>query len=102
VSDQPTEESEPLVPGLTQPQTLGLERCPIRTRESGVTQAGWRLSVASPEGSGSIALVELARAAAVFRGDGVFLGWPQDRLAAAYAALTPTDSEPPFETAQLG
>jgi hypothetical protein len=92
----------PAVPGLAEPAALGLERFSIRTRESSVTQAGWRLSVVAREGAGAIVLVEIPGGSAVHRGDGVFLGWSQERLAAAFAALTPKDTDPPFETAQLG
>ncbi|HEY1435470.1 MAG TPA: hypothetical protein VGG65_08850 [Thermoanaerobaculia bacterium] len=92
----------PEVAGLVEPRALALERFAIRTREGSVTLAGWRLTVASAAGHGAIVLVELAPGSAVHRGEGVFLGWPQERLASAYAALLPGDPEPPFETAQLG
>jgi hypothetical protein len=89
-------------PGLEQARTLGLERTAIRTREDAVTRAGWRLSVASRDGEGAITLVEVRPSEAVYRGEGVFLGWPQGRLAAAYEALVPGDDDPPLETLQLG
>lgn len=92
----------PVVAGLSDPRGLSLERFAIRTRESSVTRAGWRLAVASETGAGAIVLVELAVGQAVHRGEGVFLGWSQERLAEAYAALSPRDTDPPFETAQLG
>ena len=95
------EPSVPLVPGLTDPRALGLERCPIRTRESGVTRSGWRLSIESVEGSGAIVLVDEAEPA-LFRGDGIFLGWPRERLEAAYRALLPAKDERPFDIGQLG
>ncbi|MDQ2979759.1 MAG: hypothetical protein M3R62_11110 [Acidobacteriota bacterium] len=88
--------------GLTDPRVLGLERHPIRTRESGVTLSAWRLSVRAEEGEGSILRLESPAAEPLLRGDGLFLGWDQPRLRAAYEALEPRDDSPPFETQQLG
>lgn len=88
--------------GLTDPRVLALDRLPIRTRESGVTLAAWRLSVRAEEGEGSIARLESETGEPVFRGDGLFLGWSQARLRCAYDALKPRDDSPPFETLQLG
>ena len=34
--------------------------------------------------------------------EGIFLGWPEERLSAGYAALMPMDEPPPPETLQLG
>lgn len=90
------------VPGLTEPRTLSLERVPVRTRESASTLSAWRLSVAAAQGEGSIFLVDGPAGAPLFRGDGVFLGWAQERLAAAYEELRPKPSEERFETPQLG
>ena len=79
-----------------------LHRIAIRTRENDVTRAAWRLEVDSEVGSGSITLVDLP-GESLHRGDGIFLGWSQEGLAAAYAALnTPPDDEPVFELQQLG
>lgn len=91
-----------LVPGLTEPRTLSLERFPIRERGSSVTRSGWRLSVACRERDGAIVLVETAAAEAFFRGEGVFLGWPRGRLEAAYRALLPPSDGPDFSLNQLG
>lgn len=90
-----------LVSGLTDPRGLALERVPIRTRELPVTLSAWRLSAEAAEGAGSIARVESGDTV-FYRGDGIFLGWPQDRLAEIYAAIRPADDAPPFETQQLG
>ena len=46
--------------GLTEPRALSLERFPVRTRERGVTQSGWRLAIASAQGEGAIVLVEVS------------------------------------------
>lgn len=76
-----------------------LERVPIRTRESGVTEAAWRMEIDSDEGSGTITLITES----LLRGDGIFLGWPQERLAETYNALNaPPEDEPKFELQQLG
>ncbi len=80
-----------IVEGLTNPRGLALDRFPIRSREASVTLSAWRLTVGADEGAGTIALVELGPGAAAYRGDGIFLGWTQDRLAGAYAALRPSN-----------
>ncbi|HEY3204122.1 MAG TPA: hypothetical protein VGL03_10720 [Thermoanaerobaculia bacterium] len=90
------------VPGLTNPRCLELGRASIRTREGSFTQSAWRLRVGCEEGEGMITLVEVSSAGALYRGDGVFLGWSQERLEAAYRALSPEDDEPGFEPSQLG
>jgi hypothetical protein len=97
----PAAAEAPLVAGLTIPSARSLERFPIRTRESGVTRSGWRLSVASVEGDGAIVLLEVSSDERLYRGEGVFLGWPQDRLRSAYDALLPR-SDDRFEIGQLG
>ena len=75
---------------------------PIRLREAGTTLGAWKLMLASDEGDGAITLVEPAGQAPLYRGEGVCLGWNQERLAAAYAALQPRDDEPQLELPQLG
>jgi hypothetical protein len=91
-----------LIPGLTNPRTLSLERFLIRMRGGSSEQTAWRLSVACEEGQGAIVRVEGSAAETYYRGDGVFLGWAQDRLETAYRALRPTPDEPTFELHQLG
>ncbi|HET9793485.1 MAG TPA: hypothetical protein VFS34_03400 [Thermoanaerobaculia bacterium] len=60
------------------------------------------MAIESEEGSGSILVLESVAGVPLYRGDGIFLGWTQDRLAAAYATLR-SDPEPDsFETQQLG
>ncbi len=102
MTDDPQTRSPELVPGLTDPKALSLERSLIRTRGALATQSAWRLVVSSGEGQGAIILVEAFQGETFYRGDGVFLGWPQERLEAAYRALRPQPSEEPFETSQLG
>src|SRR5262245_30771709 len=97
-----TEAAEPGVPGLTNPRSLGLERFPIRAREQLVTLSAWRLSAAAEEGEGTITLVELPSGEIMRRGDGIFLGWTQERLGRAYDALAPHDDSPPPDMLQLG
>ncbi|HEX7679312.1 MAG TPA: hypothetical protein VF713_14370 [Thermoanaerobaculia bacterium] len=87
---------------LTNAILRSLERAPIRMRESGVTHAGWRMEISSDQGSGSIMLVELPDGRSVHRGDGMFLGWPQEQLEATYAAMREVPDEPRFELHQLG
>lgn len=92
----------PPVPGLTNSRTVLLRRAPIRTRESGVTLSGWRLSVESDEGEGAIVLVEASTGEPWYRGEGVFLGWSPEALRTAYEALRPRSEEPAFDAGQLG
>lgn len=101
-SEPATPEPQDPVPGLTEPRALSLERAPIRTRESASTLSGWRLAVASGQGEGTIFLFDGPGGAPVCRGEGVFLGWSQERLAAAYEALRPKPPEERFELPQLG
>jgi hypothetical protein len=91
-----------VVEGLTDPRSLGLERSPLRARQTLVTLSAWRLMIASEQGEGTITLVEPSSEEVFYRGDGIFLGWSQDRLASAYAALAPKDEAAPLETPQLG
>jgi hypothetical protein len=99
-SDNGSRSPEP-VPGLTNARALALDRMPIRTRESGATLSGWRLSAGSDQGEGAIVLVEDASGGAWYRGEGVFLGWTAENLRATYGALRP-ESEESFEIHQLG
>jgi hypothetical protein len=79
-----------------------LERAPIRMRESGVTHAGWRMEISADQGSGSIMLAELPDGRSVYRGEGMFLGWPREQLEATYDAMREVPDEPTFEIHQLG
>ena len=83
---------------LTNAVVRSMERVPIRTRESNVTRSAWRMEVSCDEGAGAITLIDDA----FYRGEGLFLGWPQEELAAAYASVQKHDDEPPFELMQLG
>jgi hypothetical protein len=87
---------------LTNPRRLALERFPVRAREVSVTLSAWRLAVASEEGEGTVTRVEISSGGVLHRGEGIFLGWPQERLAAAYEAMMPIDEPTPPETLQLG
>jgi predicted thioesterase len=87
---------------LTNPRGLGLARIPVRLREAGTTLGAWKLALVADEGEGAITLVEASGQPLFYRGEGVCLGWSQERLAAAYAALRPGDEEPPLELLQLG
>jgi hypothetical protein len=90
------------VPGLTSPRALSLDRFLIRTRASSSTQSGWRLRIASEQGEGTIVFVEVSSEETFYRGDGVFLGWPQERMEAAYRALLPTPEDDGFAMQQMG
>jgi hypothetical protein len=94
--------AEVTVPGLTDPRPLSIERFPVRTREGALTRSAWRLAIDCAEGPGAIVLVEAAPENSLLRGEGVFLGWPQERLREAYQALLPRSDTPDFELNQLG
>jgi hypothetical protein len=83
------------------PSPADLERIAIRTRESRVTLAGWRLATSTTGGPGSITRIEGA-GGPCFRGDGVFLGWSQERLAAEYQRHLPKPEDPLPDPGQLG
>ncbi len=93
---------EETAPGLAEARMVGLERVPVRTREGSVTLSAWRLTVESAAGSGSIVLVDTPGGGSFYRGEGVFLGWTQDRMAGAFAALQPNGEEPGMGLPQLG
>jgi len=72
----------------------------IRVREATVTISAWRIDAVSPRGAGWIVLAE--HNSSWYRGDGVFLGWPQPRLEAAWRALLPPPEKPELDFPQLG
>lgn len=89
--------------GLTQVARKTLARVPARMRESAVTLAAWRIETTSAQGPGTIVLVELPSGQHAFRGEGIYLGWPQEKLASLWRALSEAaPGEPPFEVPQLG
>jgi hypothetical protein len=89
-------------PGLTGIRAKPLARVPIRTRGSNVTLSAWRLELSSDQGHGAIVIVEGEAEKPHYRGEGACLGWPQQRLAAVYAALLPREGETDMPTPQLG
>jgi hypothetical protein len=97
--DEPIEEP---VPGLSRPRAASLERFPVRIREGSATLSAWRLPVECVEGAGAIVVAEVSPDSTFFRGEGVFLGWPQERLKAAYLALLPKAESDGFELQQMG
>src|SRR5712692_8521265 len=78
-----------------------LERAPIRVREIGTTVSAWQMIVDSERGSGTITLIDVG-GQPVYRGDGLFVGWSQEQLAAEYQRLNKPPDEPKFELQQLG
>ncbi len=92
----------PAVPGLTGARAVSLERFPVRIREGSATLSAWRLAVESAEGAGAIVLAEISPRESYYRGEGIFLGWPRERLMAAYLALLPKAEDERFEPQQMG
>ncbi len=83
-------------------ETAELGRIPVRQRLGMVTLSAWRLFVTSDEGPGSIVLIESGDDDRFYRGEGVFLGWSQADLAAAWEALLPRPAPPEEPPLQLG
>ena len=79
-----------------------LERVDVRSRASQVTRAAWKLEASSSNGDGAIVLVEVSVQEIHYRGEGIFLGWPQESLALAYQALLPKSDEADPLSPQLG
>jgi hypothetical protein len=103
MNDEPAEPDpspDSALEGLTGARADAPARTPVRTRESGVTQSAWRLDVDSDRGAGWI--VRLDGGETLYRGDGVLLGWSQERLAAAWNALLPRVAEAEPDPPQLG
>jgi hypothetical protein len=98
---QPETEPDPLE-GLSDAAGATLDRVAMRTRESDLTLSAWRLGFVTAQGEGVIFLVETPGGGTLFRGDGVCLGWPQQRLEAAYRRLLPGGSDPEPDAGQLG
>jgi hypothetical protein len=88
--------------GLSNAHAVSLERFPICTRESSSMLSAWRLAIATDDGEGAIYLVEISPDRALYRGEGIFLGWPQQRLEGAYRELRPATDEAPLDSLQLG
>ncbi len=82
------------------PESGSLERVAIRTRESGVTLAAWRIAPPS-RADGAITLVEIG-GRSVYRGDGTFLGWDQAQLEAEYKRMLPEPPDPMPDPGQFG
>jgi len=88
------------IEGLGSVSPSAPSRVHIRVREATVTLSAWRIDAASPRGQGWIVLAE--HNAAWYRGDGVFLGWAQPRLEAAWRALLPPPEKENLDIPQLG
>jgi len=88
--------------GLTGLRAQARERVPIRTRASGLTTSAWRLEITCDQGRGAVVRVEVSPQEAHFRGDGLFLGWSPQQLAALHDALLSRSAEASFDVPQLG
>ncbi len=71
-----------------------VERIAVRARDARHTFSAWALKVEAAEGPGTIVRVEPSPGETYWRGDGVFLGWTVERLAAAWEALRAAEPEP--------
>jgi hypothetical protein len=78
-------------------QVLSRERVQVRSRESRVTLAAWRVELLLPDGArGVVTLAE-----PFYRGEGALLGASQERLSELWHAALPPD-EPGPDLPQLG
>ncbi|HEY8131180.1 MAG TPA: DinB family protein [Thermoanaerobaculia bacterium] len=77
-----------------------LERAPVRVREIGTTVSAWQMIIDSDRGSGTITLVDVS-GQPVYRGEGIFVGWSQEKLRTEYQRLNKPPDEP-FDLQQLG
>jgi hypothetical protein len=80
--------------GLTGLRAEPPERVPIRVRSSGTAQSAWRMGIACDQGAGAIVLAEVGPAERHYRGEGLFLGWTHEKMAALYQSLLPQADEP--------
>ena len=69
-------------------------RVAARARNVAHTFSAWALVVETAQGTGRIVRIELTPDATLWRGDGVFLGWTTERLAAAWDALRAAEPAP--------
>jgi hypothetical protein len=90
------------IPELRAPLSVALERVSLRRREGGPTVSGWRLSIASGVGSGSVCLVDMPDGNSLYRGEGLFLGWSQVRMHALYEKLRPAPPGAQPDPGQFG
>jgi hypothetical protein len=98
----PIQREPKVLPGLEGATATAPERVAVRTREGRITLAAWRMHITAPGGVGAIVLVE-TNVGAVFRGEGLFLGWAQDMLASTYRTLVPkTGADVALNHPQLG
>jgi hypothetical protein len=80
--------------GLTGLRAEPPERVPIRLRSSGATRSAWRMAISCDQGTGAIVLAEVGPTERHYRGEGLFLGWTHERMAALYASLLPQADDP--------
>jgi hypothetical protein len=90
------------IEGLTGVVAKAPERVAVRMRANEVTLSAWRLEAMTNDGPGAIVVVEPSPNEVYYRGEGAFLGWPQQKLATVYQALLPQASDESLEMPQLG
>jgi hypothetical protein len=81
---------------------VALERLPVRERGASFTAAAWSIAIHADEGAGAIVRLECADGAVHFRGDGHFLGWSREEMAAAWEAMAHSDAPAEPDLPQLG
>lgn len=81
--------SLPLFAGQ-KPQCVSLEH----------VRGAWQMQIKCDEGTGTITLVD-AHGAKLYRGDGIFKHWSQEKLGAMYESLIPQQADA-TELLQLG
>ncbi len=88
--------------GLTGLRADPPERVAIRLRSSAVARSAWRMAISCDQGTGAIVLAEASPAESHYRGEGMFLGWSREEMAALYSSLLPRADDDPGVGPQLG
>jgi hypothetical protein len=78
-------------------EKLSAARCVSLEHVSGA----WQMHIECDQGAGVISLTD-GGGQMLYRGEGLFLGWSQQRLNAAYQSLIPRDDTPALQLVQLG
>jgi hypothetical protein len=73
--------------GFTGLVASSLERVPVHPAHGEATPSAWRMEIKCDQGAGSIVREDSSADPSHFRGDGLFVGWCEARLAELFATL---------------
>lgn len=77
-----------------------MELVPVQTAGSSLTLSGWRMEIASRQGTGAIFAVELP-SGTCYVGHGLFSDWPRAHLEQAYRRFAPREKPVDLDVGQL-